>query len=57
MQNEQLVAADGELSVGLAVVVAELHFIGAVEQFHDRANLPPDQSMFRQITKQGDYIE
>jgi hypothetical protein len=51
MQNEQLVAADGELSVRSAFVVAELDLIGVVEQFHNCANLPADQSMFRQIRK------
>jgi hypothetical protein len=57
MQNEQLIAGNGEQSVRPTVVVAELHLISAIMEFHNRANLPANQSMFRQVGKQGDYIE
>lgn len=57
MKNQELLGSEGELRVGLAVVVGELDLVGPVEQLHDRPDLTSREAVARKVRKERDDIE
>lgn len=43
VKNEKLIGFDGEFRIGFPFVIAEFNFVGAVQKFHDHADLAADQ--------------
>ena len=57
MQDQELVGLEREFGVGPSFIVAEFDLIGTVEEFHDRADLTPNQAMLRQIREQSNNVQ
>lgn len=54
MEEDELIAAEGNLGIGLPVLIAEFDLLDAlVERFHDRANFPGAQLFRRDVFQQG----
>lgn len=49
MQNEQLIAPQGEFRVRLTIVVAELDLIGIIEEFDNGASASPVAAAYNNI--------
>jgi len=57
VQNEELSRLEREISVRLALIVAELHLKGTVEDLHNGPDLPAQQAMLPHVRQEGNDIE
>jgi hypothetical protein len=49
MEDQKLIGRERQLRVGLALVVGEFDFVGAVQQFHDGADLAAQEAVRRHV--------
>ena len=57
MKDQKVVGRKGQFRVGLALVVGEFDFVGAVEEFHNGTHLAAQETMRGHIRKQSDDVE
>ena len=57
VKDEKLVWRERELSVRLALVIRELDFVGAVQEFNDSADLTAQEAVRRHVSEERDDIQ
>lgn len=45
VKDQELVGLKGQLRVRLALVIGEFHFVSAIQNFHDRADLTAQKAI------------
>ena len=57
MKNQQLVRREGSFRVGSPFVVREFDFVGAIQEFHDRAYLAAYEALSAYVRQKCDDVE